>query len=471
MYMAEQGFGEDMVHHPKDPDGLHLCALSGDETIGALAAYVYEPGAPELTHLELPKVDGLSVQIGKRLEEAPYRGALISEQLGTSMMLQISESLRPVRFFLTVRGTHRRLIDRYARRGFVRHADIGSGADAVTVMTIEGAAAMEKLYVEYRALGKRSMHNGTRIAVPSLVPFLADTDREHLLAGDLLGAENIYLDPLPRKEELPRLAAQSRLMAAEQRPRLMATAFPPPPASLLDVGTGPGDALAAVAKEPPFSGYRIRGVEPSPDLRATARSAFPQLDVRRGTAYATGEPDASHDVVMASFLFIHLRSPDLALREMWRVLRPGGLLYVVDVNDDTFTGPDEIRRMVEMHDHYYPGDRTILTDLPRRAGEFGFELENHFATTVRNTGDSEPVFGQDEIVLRLREGWGLLAFMRSQETTAKLFEEAQKHYFRTQCELSLGIETQVYRKPAAQPDEQLQHLEKCSASRAAPAES
>ncbi|MCC5578816.1 class I SAM-dependent methyltransferase [Microtetraspora sp. AC03309] len=446
--MAEQDFGEDMVHHAKDPAGLHLCAFSGDEIVGAVAAYMYEPGAPELADLGLPEVDGLSVQIGKRVESATHRGALLTEQLGTSMMLQVCESLRPDRLFLTLRGAHRGLAERYARRGFVRHADVSSGGEAVTVMTTEGRAAMEEFYITHRSLARRTPDNAPRIPVPSLVRFLAHGERDPLLARSLLEAENVYLEPMALEDELPRLRAQSRLMIAEQRPRLEATPFPSPPASLLDIGTGPGDHLAALAKEAPFSGYRVGGVEPSLQLLARARSAHPELAVRCGSAYATGEPDASHDVVTASFLFIHLRNPDLALLEIWRVLKPGGLLYVVDVNDGSFRGPGVIRRAVDAHAHHYPGDRTILTDLPRRAEEFGFALEHRFTTTVRNTGCSEPAVKEDEILLERHHAWGLLSFIRSQKVTEDMFRQAEKHYFRTECEISVDFETHVYRKPA-----------------------
>ncbi|WP_344968934.1 hypothetical protein [Streptosporangium fragile] len=47
-----------------------------------------------------------------------------------------------------------------------------------------------------------------------------------------------------------------------------------------------------------------------------------------------------------------------------------------------------------------------------------------------------------------REGWGLLSFVRSQKSSAEIFQRAQDHYFRTECEISLDIETHVYRKPA-----------------------
>ncbi|MET8047049.1 MULTISPECIES: methyltransferase domain-containing protein [unclassified Streptosporangium] len=445
VFATEQGWGEEMVNHERDPEGLHLGAMLNGEIIAVISAYLYEPGAPELSTLELQKVDGLTVQIGKRVELAEHRGRHISERIGTSMLRQICESLRPDRFFLLVRGQHRNLIDRYTRRNFVRHADIGSADDVRTVMTVEGEEAVEEFYFKNRALDKEPAPGGSLISVPSLVRFLVESGRGDVLAAERLGAENHYLEPLSIEAEMPRLTAQGRLMATEQRSRLASTPFPPAPASLLDIGTGPGEYLAAVAREESLAGYRVRGVEPSPQLLARARSSFPEITFREGTAYATGEADSSHDVITANFVFVHLRSPDLALLEMRRVLRPGGLLYVVDVNDDSFRGPDVIRRMIETHNRNYAGDRTFLTDLPGRAEQFGFEPVRRFSTTVRNTGGSRPAFGPDEIRIGRADAWGLLSFVRTQRGVEEVFKEAQDFYFGAECEMSLDIETQVYR--------------------------
>ncbi|GAA2909672.1 hypothetical protein GCM10010517_76090 [Streptosporangium fragile] len=452
VFMDELGWREERIHHGRDSDGLHLCALSGGRIVAAISAYVYEPGAPELAAMELPGVDGPTVEIGKRVELAAYRGRLISAQIGTSMLRQICESLQPSRFFLIVRvNDHRHLIERYARRNFTYHTEIGSGDDAIAVMKVEGGEALEEFYLKHRDLARESSRSGG-IPVPSLVRFLVDSARGDLLAVERLGAENHYLELLSRRAEAPRLTAQGRLILAEQRPRLASAPLPPAPASLLDIGSGPGEYLAAVAKEGPLAGYRVRGVEPAAQLLARARANFPEYTFRQGTAYATGEEDASHDVITAHFLFVHLRSPDLALLEMHRILRPGGLLYVVDVDDTSFRGPKAIHRMIRTYDYRYAGDRMVMNDLPGRAAEFGFRLVRRSATTLRNTGGPEPVFGRDEIRLGRAEAWNLLSFVRSQRGLDEIVQEAEEHYLATGCEISLNLETQVYRIPSPQED-------------------
>ncbi|MBE3015206.1 methyltransferase domain-containing protein [Microbispora sp. NEAU-D428] len=445
-FTGEQGWGEEMVRHPMDPDGLHLCAISGGEIVAVTSAYVYEPGAPELAALGLPATDGLTVQLSKRVEAPAFRGRYISKRLGMAVVRQVYESLRPDRFFLVLKGDHRHLTDRYSRGGFVKHAESGSGDDPVMVMKVEGDKALEELYLEYRALMAVCPPGGTPMSFPSLVRFLADDKREDLLAVAGLGAENLYVEPLSLDTELPRLTAQDRLVLAEQRARLASTPLPPAPASLLDIGSGPGTYLAAISQEAPFAGYRVRGVEPAAQLLAKARASFPELTFRQGSAYATGEEDASHDVITANFLFIHLRNPDLALLEMSRVLRPGGLLYVVDVNDTTYRGPAVIRRLIESYDRAYAGDRTILADLPRRAAQFGFELVRNFSTRVTNTGGAKPEFGPDEIRVDRAAAWQLISFMSSQRGLEDVYREARDHYFSSSCEGSMNIETQVYRK-------------------------
>ncbi|XVQ82987.1 methyltransferase domain-containing protein [Microbispora siamensis] len=445
VFTDELGWQEDRVRHSRDADGLHLCAISNEKIVAALSAYVYEPGAPELATIRLPEIQGVTVEIGKRVGLATHRGNLISAEIASWMVRQICEALRPPRFFLIVRvSEHRHLIDTYARHGFTYHTEVGSGEDAIGVMTITGEKALEEFYLMHREFTRESAAGPSPLPVPSLVRFLAGGGRGGLLAVDRLATENHYTESFTLQTEVPRLTAQGKLILAEQRPRLAATPFPPAPASLLDIGTGPGDYLAAVSEEEPLTGYRVRGVEPAPQLLARARSAFPEYDFSEGSAYATGEAESSHDVVTANFLFVHLRSPDLALLEMHRILRPGGLLYVVDVNDATFSGPEMVRRVLRAYDRNYPGDRQLLGDLPRRAREFGFELIRRFSTTLRGAGVPEPVFGPDEIRIGKAHAWSLLSFVGSQRGLEETFKEAEDHYFATECEIGLDLETQVY---------------------------
>lgn len=461
VYVEEQGIAADIVTHPRDPKGLHLAAAVDGELVACVSLWIFEPRAPELAEWALAPIDGLTVQFGKRLELRSHRGHGITEVLVAGLLRYVYESLRPGRLFIVLRDVHRNLQAHYSRLFNAEfHAEVMHDGEAMVVMQLEGEAKLRALYLKARDMAESALRR-CPVVVPSLVRFLADEGQDGLFPRARLAAENLYATPLSLADELPRLAAQNRLLFAEQRPRLAATPFPRVDAAgtadavgaavgartLLDVGTGTGVYLALIAKEPALAGYRVKGVEPSPQLIAYARFAYPDLEFTEGSAYATGEPDEAYDVVSANFVFIHLRNPDLALLELRRILKPGGLLYVVDVNDTTFTGPAEIRAMVEAHHRHHEGDRTVLASLPRRAAEFGFAPVCHYRTTVRNTGGVEPSFAPGEVRLGRMGMWGMLSFMGHREEIDEAFQVAQELYLGSDCEISLDVETQVFQKP------------------------
>ncbi len=358
------------------------------------------------------------------------------------MVRHLCEAVKPTRMFIVLKGKHHLLKARYEELGFTQRS---VPSDKV-IMAVEGDAEIRQLYLLHRSATK--LPDIAEIEFPSLIRFLAAHDRLDIVAGDQLTKENHYTEPLPPTVEVPRLSAQNRMLIEEQRSRLAATPFPPPPASLLDVGSGDGRYLATMLDVPSFRGYAARGVEPDPIRRKTAQSERPHLVINEGSAYALGEDDLSQDVVTASFVFIHLGNPDLALLEMNRVLRNGGLLYVVDVNDNTFSGPEIIGRLIDTHDKNYDGDRQIMDELPRRATEFGFELIGSHSTTMLNTGKYYPEYQQDKILLAAMDAWKLLSFIRPQTVVKELFQEAQDYYFSSQPEFSMNLETRVFKKTA-----------------------
>ncbi|WIM93440.1 class I SAM-dependent methyltransferase [Actinoplanes oblitus] len=446
VFVTEQGFGPDMVHDPRDRDGLHLGVLSGGRLIAVVSAYLYPDDAPELSAMGLARVGGVTVQGAKRVELPGFRGRGITAWLVSAMSRQFHEVLRPARIILLLRGRHRVLERVYRGFSFRRHGEVELLGERMLVMKVEGAEDLRAFHLEHRRIDKGAAEQG--LTAPSLVRFLADHGRLDLVATEALVAENIYTQPLSLAEEIPRLAEQGRLVLAEQLPRIAAAPFPAAPASLLDVGSGAGGYLASLRGLPRFAGYAVRGIEPSAELLCQARASHPALDLGQAGAYATGEESSSHDVITVNFVFIHLRNPDAALLEMYRVLRPGGILYVVDVNDETFRGPVEVLRLIRTHDSCYEGDRTIMSDLPGRAEQLGFEQLCRFATTVRNTGGPEPEFHPDEIRIGWQQGWGLLSFLGARKEIADEFVDVRNRFFRPDCELSVEIQTQVYRKPA-----------------------
>ena len=103
-------------------------------------------------------------------------------------------------------------------------------------------------------------------------------------------------------------------------------------AELLDVGTGTGTlALAALERWP---GIRVTGIDPSGGMlevaSAIAAERLPgaaQRRFRRRVAPADRMPfkDGAFDAVMSSFVLQLVPSRAAALREIHRVLRPGGV--------------------------------------------------------------------------------------------------------------------------------------------------
>ena len=115
-------------------------------------------------------------------------------------------------------------------------------------------------------------------------------------------------------------------------PRFIDWLDAPPALDWLEVGCGTGALSEAVlARAAPAS---LLAVDPSEGFVAAARGRI--VDGRAtfaiGDAQALGEPDGSRDVVVSGLMLNFVPDRQRALREMRRVLRPGGRLgfYVWD---------------------------------------------------------------------------------------------------------------------------------------------
>lgn len=93
---------------------------------------------------------------------------------------------------------------------------------------------------------------------------------------------------------------------------------------VLEIGTGTGAMLHALLER----GCLARGVELRQDLIDEAKRWYGDLPVQCVTGTALPFPDASLDVVVSLDVFEHIPDSDAHLREVARVLRPGGM-YVL----------------------------------------------------------------------------------------------------------------------------------------------
>ena len=103
---------------------------------------------------------------------------------------------------------------------------------------------------------------------------------------------------------------------------------------VLDLGCGTG-TLAMMAKQTQPSAI-VAGLDADPDMLKVANYKKNQLklDVKFDVGFtnALPYPDASFDRVLSSIMIHHLKTPDKekTAREVFRVLKPGGELHIID---------------------------------------------------------------------------------------------------------------------------------------------
>jgi uncharacterized protein (DUF1330 family)/trans-aconitate methyltransferase len=97
--------------------------------------------------------------------------------------------------------------------------------------------------------------------------------------------------------------------------------------SVIDVGCGTGVlALAALDLVGPEG--KVVGLDPNPDMLDVARSKSPRIDWRAGRAEEIPFADANFDAAVSQFALMFFEDRAKGLREMMRVLKPGGRLAV-----------------------------------------------------------------------------------------------------------------------------------------------
>ena len=122
------------------------------------------------------------------------------------------------------------------------------------------------------------------------------------------------------------------------------------PRDLLDIGTGTGRMLEILA---PRVGQAL-GIDQSREMLAVARVNLERAGsangmVRLGDMYQLPLPDASFDAVVIHQVLHYADRPVAAIAEAARVLRPGGVLVVVDF------APHELEFLRVEHAHHRLG--------------------------------------------------------------------------------------------------------------------
>jgi SAM-dependent methyltransferase len=132
-----------------------------------------------------------------------------------------------------------------------------------------------------------------------------------------------------------RLRLLDKVYGASTR-RVLLEAGLKPGMRALDMACGVGTVTCWIAEQVGASGSVV-AADVSPDQLAVARATWsacdglPPVEYIEASAYDTGLPAESFDLVHTRLLLCHLNRPEDAIREFYRVLKPGGVFVCHDL--------------------------------------------------------------------------------------------------------------------------------------------
>jgi SAM-dependent methyltransferase len=163
---------------------------------------------------------------------------------------------------------------------------------------------------------------------------------------------------------------------------------------VLDVGCGPGALTARLVDL--LGADAVSAIDPSAPFVAAIRDRLPGVDVREGVAEELPFGDGSYDAALAQLVVHFMKDPVRGLREMSRVVRPGGVVAACVWNHASGSGPlSTFWRAVKdlasdaTDESALPGTgEGDLGELARRAGLREID-DGTLAVTVAYTGFDE----------------------------------------------------------------------------------
>jgi len=155
---------------------------------------------------------------------------------------------------------------------------------------------------------------------------------------------------------------------------------------VLDIGCGTGSLTLLLAKLHP--GVEVIGLDPDPKALSIAKRKAERaglaLRLDRGFSDRLPYPDACFDRVFSSLMFHHLAAEEKAatLREVRRVLKPGGSLHLLDFGPPRSALSRALAHVLHRAEHLRDNLEDRIIALLGQAGFAAPEEVSHRATWV-----------------------------------------------------------------------------------------
>ena len=159
---------------------------------------------------------------------------------------------------------------------------------------------------------------------------------------------------------------------------------------ILDVGSGPGFLASAIAIAVESEGA-VCGVEISEPLNAVARAHCKHqawVEIRHADATQLPLPSAFFDAAISTQVLEYVPDVDVAIAEMFRVVRPGGRVVIVDTDWDSIVwhslDPAGMNRVLLAWESHAPHPRLPRT-LAGRLRRAGFRVDSQQVLPLFNS--------------------------------------------------------------------------------------
>ena len=202
-----------------------------------------------------------------------------------------------------------------------------------------------------------------------------------------------------------------------------------PGQKVLDVACGTG-VLARDAKSRVGEDGAVTGLDAAPGMLAVAQQLAPTLEWRQGIAESLPFADRFFNAVVSQFGLMFFQDRPAAIREMMRVLAPGGRVAVAvwASLQDSEAYPDVVallerlagqRAADALRAPFVLGDRDALAEIFQEAGMDAVQISTHHGTA--RFPDIETMVEAD-----LRGWLPVMGVMLSEEKIASILAEAEQ---------------------------------------------
>lgn len=149
------------------------------------------------------------------------------------------------------------------------------------------------------------------------------------------GSYNVMIQNITLEKEIERLYSQV-LLSWEKEAQILKYFGLQDQMSIIELGSGPGFYTEQLLNLLPHS--QITALEIDPVLVEYSHNYLKnhlqnhggnRLKIVPGSVLNTNLPDNSFDIAIARLVFEHISQPEIAIKEAWRILKPGGKLILI----------------------------------------------------------------------------------------------------------------------------------------------